>query len=118
MDQDEEDLPGLEQPILEFPEDWSPLPLQDNPGDHEEEEGQSEGEGSSGVDVAPEPVTPQAATSAARALQISLRTLTELPRGEWAGAVQTVYKQAKLDTHLTRGATQRHSCSWKNSVTL
>ena len=84
MDQDEED--GLEQPILEFPEDWSPLPLQDTPGDHEEqggdregleeagegeggEEGQSEGEGSSGVDVAPEPVTPQAATS-----KISLRT--------------------------------------------
>ena len=132
MDQDEEDLPGLEQPILEFPEDWSPLPLQDTPGDHEEqggdgegleeagegeggegleeagegeggEEGQSEGEGSSGVDVAPEPVTPQAATSAARALQISLRALTELPRGEWAGAVQTACKQAKLDTHPDKG---------------
>ena len=53
--------------------------------------------------MAPEPVTPQAATSAARALQISLRTLTELPRREWAGAVHTAYEQAQLDTHPDKG---------------
>ena len=70
----------------------------------EGKKGKVKGKARQVFDVAPEPVTPQAATSAARALQISLRTLTELPKGEWAGAVQTAYKQAKLDT-LPRGAT-------------
>ena len=61
-------------------------------------------------------------TSAAGALQICLRALTELPRGEWAGAVQNAYKQVKRDTHpdklsKSKSYSRLGSLEWQRSHT-
>ena len=129
-----EDWSPLPLPDLEFPEGWSPLPLPDlNQGEEVEEqaaegevEGEAEGEeqaaeggeegeeeGEEGqvsedasVEAPEEPVSAQAGYSAARALKISLKALTELPQQEWEPAVQTAFKQGQLDSHPDKGGTQ------------